>query len=116
VKVDGGRKRWAHRLAYELSTGVPLGPLLVEQICGNLLCCNPRHLQAVTMSQRQRRRAGPNKNNKSSGVRGVTQHGSRWRAYLVSQRRRILVGMYDSVEEADSAVRKARSRLGGATT
>lgn len=42
------RNRVASRVAYELFTGTPCAPgIVVRQTCGNRLCCNPRHLEAV---------------------------------------------------------------------
>jgi HNH endonuclease len=43
-----GRKRPAHRFAYEHFVG-PIPPgLEIDHQCGNKLCVNPQHLEAVT--------------------------------------------------------------------
>ncbi len=47
ISVEG-RNTTAHRVAYELAYGeVPKG-LYLDHLCRNVLCCNPRHLEAVT--------------------------------------------------------------------
>lgn len=43
-----GRRKYVHRLTYELEHGpVPSG-LMVDHLCRETLCCNPAHLEAVT--------------------------------------------------------------------
>lgn len=47
IKVQG---RWlmVHRLVYELHIG-PIGEgLVLDHLCRNRLCCNPKHLEPVT--------------------------------------------------------------------
>lgn len=40
----GGRQARAHRVAFELATGVAPGALMVCHSCDNPGCCNPAHL------------------------------------------------------------------------
>src|SRR5579875_211929 len=50
-----GRARSTHRLAYELLTGdIPSG-LTIDHLCRNKLCCNPKHLEPVTIGENVRR-------------------------------------------------------------
>lgn len=62
--VQIGRKSWAtHRLFYELCYGpVPEG-LVLDHLCRNTICCNPTHLEAVTMGENTLRGNGPTAQN-----------------------------------------------------
>ena len=51
----GGKTVAVHRAVYELVHG-PLGGWTVDHTCGNRLCCNPDHLEAVTHKQNCKRR------------------------------------------------------------
>ncbi len=62
VRVPGqkrkGRVIQVHRLAYELANGEGSAlDLTVDHLCGVPLCCNPRHLEAVTIGENLRRAA-----------------------------------------------------------
>ena len=51
----GGRKVMAHRLAYMLKHGpIPAG-YVVDHLCRVRQCCNPDHLEAVTVQENTRR-------------------------------------------------------------
>lgn len=62
--VDYGRSSingedvYAHRLAYESLVGnIPAG-LVIDHLCRNTLCCNPAHLEPVTVGENNRRGEG----------------------------------------------------------
>ena len=51
------RGRWylAHRLAYESGVGSIAEGLTIDHLCRVPLCCNPEHLEAVTIQENLRR-------------------------------------------------------------
>ncbi len=50
ISIDGS-KRPAHRVAYEIANGpVPSG-LVIDHLCRNRACINPKHLEAVAQSE-----------------------------------------------------------------
>jgi hypothetical protein len=54
-KLYGRRVVKAHRFAWELFHGpIPEG-MSVDHKCGNTLCCNPSHLELVTIPENTRR-------------------------------------------------------------
>lgn len=60
-----GKSDYAHRVAYELTSGqkAPKGRTLhVAHTCGNLLCCNPRHLTIRTPKESAANRKSRNTN------------------------------------------------------
>ncbi len=106
-----GQRRRVHRVAYELATGKQLGALVVTARCSNPLCVNPAHLIATTKREVQHRRDRANRNNRASGVRNVYWDKKRWRAQVNDRGIAVHIGTFDTVAEADAAVRKARARL-----
>lgn len=53
-----GKRILTHRLMYELLVGpVPEG-LQIDHLCRNRACCNPAHLEVVTLRENVRRRGG----------------------------------------------------------
>lgn len=69
------------------------------------------NLRLVTPSQNSQNRRGPNKNNKTSGVRGVTWLRKRgvWQAQMGIDGKKRWIGYFASVSEAEDAVVAARS-------
>lgn len=62
LRVPGKKRKGhviqVHRLAYELANGEGSAlDLTIDHLCGVPLCCNPRHLEAVTIAENLRRAA-----------------------------------------------------------
>ena len=51
----GGRKHYAHRLAYEAKVGPIADGQVIDHLCRNRACINPLHLEATTHSVNIRR-------------------------------------------------------------
>jgi hypothetical protein len=102
----------AHCVSYWLDgKTIPTG-LHIDHICRNRLCVNPRHLRTVTCKQNGENRAGANRNNKSSGVRGVTRlKNGRWRGQVTHSGTWVNCGMFDTIAEAEEAVVAKRLEL-----
>jgi triphosphoribosyl-dephospho-CoA synthetase len=72
---------------------------------------NPHHLTAATKQQIQSRGDRANRNNRNSGVRNVYRDKKRWRAQITERGIAVHIGTFDSVGEADAAVRKVLARI-----
>ncbi len=53
VKQEDGRyrKHLAHRLAYEALVGPITEGLVIDHLCRNRSCCNPKHMEPVTIGE-----------------------------------------------------------------
>lgn len=103
----------AHRVSYEEAFG-PVAPgMVLDHICHNPACVRPDHLRQATTKQNAENRLGAQKNNKSSGVRGVYWHArsEKWRAMTRHDQKLIHLGLFSTVAEAESAVIAKRNEL-----
>lgn len=103
-----GERMPAHRYAYERANGPIPDGLLIDHKCHNIICCEVSHLRLATQKQNLEHRAGANKNNRSSGVRGVVKHGSGWRAQVEHHGKTIRGGTFRTISEAETAVTALR--------
>lgn len=67
IEVIGGKNKFVHRLSYEAFTGsIPEG-MSIDHICKNRGCCNPKHLQQLSIKENILRGDGASsKNNKKT--------------------------------------------------
>lgn len=103
----------AHRMSYELNVGqIPEG-MVIDHRCHNTGCVRPSHLRPVTIRQNVENRAGAQRNNKSSGVRGVTRckRSGLWIAQAKHMGKNHHGGRFATIEEAAEAARQLRLRL-----
>lgn len=104
---NGKRKRYIlHREVMRCPQGMS-----VDHINHNTLDNRAENLRVVTHQQNQQNRKGAQKNNLSSGIRGVSwcKTNQKWTTGVKLFGRRIHLGLYKDVEEARSVVEKARS-------
>ena len=105
-----GRKRYAHRLTYEMAHGpIPLG-MQIDHKCRVPRCVNPVHLQAVTPQQNLENRAGATVRSKS-GVRGVFRYRGKWRVMVVVRGQQHWGGDLRDLQEAEAIASAMRRQL-----
>lgn len=108
-----GKIRPAHVVMFELEVGpVPAG-MCLDHICRVRSCVRPDHLRIVTTKQNLENLSGANRSNKSSGVRGVHWHkaSGKWSGQVGHNLKRIHVGLFATIEEAEAAVIARRNEL-----
>ena len=108
-----GSAKLAHRVAYELERGPIADGIEIDHKCHNRGCVNPEHLRAVTHKQNMENYSGVYASNKTSGIRGVSWHKQhrKWCATVTHDKRRIHVGLFQNLKEAEAAVVAKRLEL-----
>lgn len=103
-----GKAQVATRLIMEAPAGLDVDH---RRTCPKS-CVNPAHLRLATRSQNNQNFSGPQVNNKS-GVRGVhwDKKAQRWTAQVAHRGKSHHVGYFDTVPEAENAVRLRRIEL-----
>lgn len=104
----------AHRMAYELAYGAIPDGLVVDHMCHNPKCVNPRHLRICTQAQNLQNARGHR--DSFSGLKGVSwDRGTRkWRAQILVPSRKMYIGLFDTPEEAQAAyLEEARKHFEG---
>lgn len=102
----------SHRYAYMEAYGPIADGLHVDHMCHVKLCCNPAHLQAVTVKQNAENRAGAMRRSKS-GIRGVWWDAAdkRWVGQVGHAGRTYSAGSHSTKEAAARAVLDLRNSL-----
>lgn len=109
--IGDGKTVLAHRYAYEQCRGAAPALLDHRPTCPRL-CVRPDHVRSATAKQNQENRIGPQYNSRS-GVRGVYPHsdGVGWVAQVGHRGRRIYVGWFRELADAETAVIAKRNEL-----
>ncbi len=101
----------AHRLAWIHAVG-PIGQLQIDHINGVKTDNRIENLRVVTQLENgKNQRLGVNSTTGICGVCWDKQH-KKWRAQIVVQGQRILLGVFTDIEEAASVRREAEKRFG----
>lgn len=109
----GSKVLSSHRVSYELANGpIPEG-MVIDHKCHDRACVNPDHLRAVSYKQNAEHRRGPQANNLSSGILGVTWNKdvNKWQARVSHKGQGHYVGVFTDLAEAEAAVIAKRLEL-----
>jgi hypothetical protein len=84
----------------------------LDHMCHNHACVNPDHLRVATRKQNSENRSGAYSNS-GTGVRGVSWDKARglYRATVMHNYKQVMVGRYETPEEAEEAVKAKRLEL-----
>ncbi len=102
----------AHRVAYEIAFGEIPEDKFVCHKCDNPSCVNPKHLFLGFPKENTHDMISKGRLNRSRGEnKGITyrKETGKWRARYMRDYKNILVGEFDTKEEALSALQNARS-------
>jgi len=110
INVKAYPTKKAHVLAYVLEYGAVPEGLVVDHICGNTRCIEPKHLRAVTRKQNSENMVKLNKTN-TSGFRGVywSKAHKYWVAKIVHHGKQITRNGFDTAEKANEAAKMLRN-------
>jgi hypothetical protein len=102
----------AHRISYLITHGHLPDDLCICHKCDNKKCVNPSHLFLGTSKENTQDMISKGRLNRSRGEkRGISyrKESGKWRARYMRNYKNILVGEFDTHEQASLALQKARS-------
>lgn len=108
-----GRQAFSHRYAWERVNGpIPDGKF-IDHTCHNRACANVEHLRLADITENCRNRAGAAVTS-STGVRNVyRRENGRYRVAFGVDKKMVIVGTYDTLEEAARVAEGRRLELFG---
>lgn len=109
---DGATTVYAHRWSYANEYGpIPAG-MDIDHTCWNRACVNVAHLRITTRKQNLEN-VGTLRTDNTSGYRGVSwsKQANKWWASINHHGKRIHVGLFNDIEEANDAVIEARNKF-----
>lgn len=105
-----GIPRLAHRVSFKMAFGSIPDGAEIDHTCHNPACVRPKHLRPATRSENAQNMAGARADS-SSGARGVIlRESGRWQASAQAGGKRVVLGTYGSIEEADAVVTEWRRK------
>jgi hypothetical protein len=112
VNVDG-TQTYIHRMIFLYHHGYLTDGLQIDHKDNNRANNRIENLREVTRSQNMHNSKIPSSN--TSGIKGVSWSKKRqkWKAAIKKNYKTILLGYYDTIEEAAAAVEKGRKELHG---
>lgn len=107
-----GRTCKAHRFSYEFYVGPIPNGAQIDHRCRVRACVNPDHLRPVSNKENQENLSGARRDSRS-GVRGVYWHkrDKLWYARLGHNGKRVHVGLFARLEDAETAVIAKRNEI-----
>lgn len=107
----GKQSKLAHRVAYEATHGpIPTG-MVLDHLCFVRRCVNPEHLRTTDVAGNGQNRQGAQRNNLSTGVRGVTYFRGKFLVQVKTRGRNHYIGRFASLADAEMAAIEARERM-----
>jgi hypothetical protein len=107
LKNEGSKSVKLHRWILECPKG-----LVVDHINHDTLDNTRENLRILARAQNQQNRKGAMKNNKTSGIRGVSwsKNRNKWQAYVSINAKLKFLGYFEDIKEAEKTAINARKK------